>query len=126
MQVEQLKSQIRIILFCSGFISQSKRLSTSIPLSDVTSIHLIHPIMNLAQAPLKTTWRVLRITPTEAFPERASQLEEIGFLPGELVSVIAHGFPGQDPLVVRVGLSTFALRRDEAMSVLLESKDADA
>ena len=82
--------------------------------------------MNLAEAPLNTTWRVLRINPTEASSERASQLEEVGFLPGELVSVLAHGFPGQDPLVVRVGLSTFALRRDEALSVLLEAKDADA
>ena len=82
--------------------------------------------MNLAQAPLNTTWRVLRVNPTEASPERASQLEEVGFLPGELVSVLAHGFPGQDPLVVRVGLSTFALRRDEALSVLLEAKDTDA
>jgi ferrous iron transport protein A len=93
--------------------------------NDVSS-HRILPIMNLAEAPLKTTWRVRLITPTEAFPERASQLEEIGFLPGELVSVIAHGFPGQDPLVVRVGLSTFALRREEALSVLLEAKDTDA
>ncbi len=82
--------------------------------------------MNLAEAPLNTTWRVLRVNPSEASPERANHLEEIGFLPGELVSVLAHGFPGQDPLVVRVGLSTFALRKDEALSVLLETKDADA
>jgi ferrous iron transport protein A len=82
--------------------------------------------MNLAEAPLNTTWRVLRISPTEASPERANHLEELGFLPGELVSVLVHGFPGKDPLVVRVGLSTFALRRDEALSVLLETKDADA
>ena len=82
--------------------------------------------MNLAEAPLNTTWRVLQIAPSETSPERANHLEEVGFLPGELVSVLAHGFPGQDPLVVRVGLSTFALRRDEALSVLLEAKDADA
>ena len=82
--------------------------------------------MNLAKAPLNTIWRVLRVNPTEASPERASHLEEVGFLPGELVSVLAHGFPGQDPLVVRVGLSTFALRRDEALSVQIEMEDADA
>jgi ferrous iron transport protein A len=93
---------------------------------DVTSTRHTHPNMNLAEAPLNTTWRVLRISPTEDSPERAHHLEEIGFLPGELVCVLAHGFPGQDPLVVRVGLSTFALRRDEALSVLLETKDADA
>jgi ferrous iron transport protein A len=82
------------------------------------------PIMTLAETPLNTTWRVLRIKSTEAAPERTGQLEELGFLPGELVAVLARGFPGHDPLVVRVGLSTFALRRDEALSVLLEMKDA--
>jgi ferrous iron transport protein A len=80
-------------------------------------------MMNLAQAPLKTSWRVRQIIPSEAAPERASQLEEIGFLPGEWVSVVTHGFPGGDPLVVRVGLSTFALRREEAMCIELQPKD---
>ena len=42
------------------------------------------------------------------------RLMEIGFLPGETVHVIAIGFPKGDPLAVRVGQSTFALRRHEA------------
>lgn len=45
------------------------------------------------------------------------RLAEIGFLPGERVMVMARGRPGDDPLVVRVGLSTFALRRAEAACV---------
>ena len=80
-------------------------------------------MMNLAEAPLKTSWRVRQITPSADAPERASQLEEIGFLPGEWVSVVAQGFPGGDPLVVRVGLSTFALRKEEAMCIELQPKD---
>ncbi len=44
----------------------------------------------------------------------ALRLLEIGFLPGETVRVIAHGFPRHDPLAVRVGHTTFALRRHEA------------
>ncbi|MDD2926423.1 FeoA family protein [Rhodoferax sp.] len=44
----------------------------------------------------------------------ALRLLEIGFLPGEQVRVIAHGHPGHDPLAVRVGHTTFALRRHEA------------
>lgn len=44
----------------------------------------------------------------------ALRLLEIGFLPGEAVRVIAHGFPGHDPLAVRVGHTTFALRSHEA------------
>jgi len=42
------------------------------------------------------------------------RLLEIGFLPGETVRVIAQGFPGNDPLAVRVGHTTFALRSHEA------------
>lgn len=45
------------------------------------------------------------------------RLLEIGFLPGERVRVVAHGFPGADPLAVRVGHTTFALRRHEAALV---------
>lgn len=50
-------------------------------------------------------------------PQWAVQLQDIGFLPGEHVSVMARGLPGGDPLVVRVGLSTFALRTVEAACV---------
>jgi ferrous iron transport protein A len=47
------------------------------------------------------------------------RLMEIGFLPGEPVSVIAKGFPTADPLAVRVGQATFALRRHEAAQILV-------
>lgn len=47
----------------------------------------------------------------------ALRLLEIGFLPGEMVRVIAHGYPGHDPLAVRVGHTTFALRSHEAALV---------
>jgi len=47
----------------------------------------------------------------------ALRLLEIGFLPGEQVRVIAHGYPGHDPLAVRVGHTTFALRSHEAALV---------
>ena len=42
------------------------------------------------------------------------RLLEIGFLPGECLRVVARSFPGGDPLAVRVGRTTFALRRREA------------
>ena len=41
-------------------------------------------------------------------------LEEIGFLPGESVTVLARAQPGNDPLVVRIGgyaCSTIAVSR---------------
>lgn len=42
------------------------------------------------------------------------RLLEIGFLPGEPVRMMSRGFPGNDPLAVRVGHTTFALRSHEA------------
>ena len=47
----------------------------------------------------------------------AQQLEDIGFIPGEPVAIMARGMLGGDPLVVRIGLSTFALRRAEAQCI---------
>ena len=76
--------------------------------------------MNLDQAPLSTIWRVAGVRAQAGQEAQARQLEEIGFLPGETVCVMARGLFGEDPLAVRVGLSTFALRRDEARCVELE------
>jgi ferrous iron transport protein A len=47
------------------------------------------------------------------------RLAEIGFLPGEPVRVMARA-PGAEPIAVRVGRSTFALRRFEAAFVQVE------
>jgi len=49
--------------------------------------------------------------------ELVLRLIEIGFLPGERVRVIARGQPGDEPMAVRVGSATFALRRFEAAFV---------
>lgn len=54
------------------------------------------------------------------------RLMEIGFLPGEPVRVVANGFPGGDPIAVRVGQATFALRRHEAALVQVHREDAAA
>ena len=55
----------------------------------------------------------------------ALRLMEIGFLPGEPVRVIAKGFPAADPLAVRVGQATFALRRHEAAQVLVHVPEGE-
>jgi ferrous iron transport protein A len=59
-------------------------------------------------------------------PEWQSWLEEIGFLAGEQGRLVARGVPGGDPLVVRIGSSTFALRRAEASCVLVQAKQEQA
>jgi ferrous iron transport protein A len=50
-------------------------------------------------------------------PEWALWLAEIGFIPGEQVQIMTRAMPGGDPLVVRVGDSTFALRHAEAACI---------
>ncbi len=42
------------------------------------------------------------------------RLMELGFVPGEVVRVLKRGVPGGDPIAIKVGQSTFALRRFEA------------
>ena len=64
-------------------------------------------------------YRIADVIPSPDLPERARQLRELGFFKGEQVVLMRRTQPGNDPLVVRIGLSTFALRRAEAACVLL-------
>lgn len=48
------------------------------------------------------------------------RLLELGFAPGEQIRVVAESFPRRDPMAVRVGNSTFALRRHEAAMIHIE------
>lgn len=56
----------------------------------------------------------------------ARRLRELGFVSGEPVRVSGHGPFGRDPLLVRIGTSSFALRRSEAARVEVEQVHADA
>lgn len=48
------------------------------------------------------------------------RLMELGFVPGELIRVLKRGVPGGDPIAVKVGQSTFALRRFEAALISIK------
>lgn len=65
--------------------------------------------------------RVTGMRPAYSEEERAltRRLREIGFVEGEPVRVVAHGYPGREPVAVRVGRTTFALRRFEADRILV-------
>lgn len=66
---------------------------------------------------------VVSVQPNEQLaPELVRRLVEIGFLPGERVSIVARGVFGGSPLAVRVGTSTFALRRAEAQCIRVAPK----
>ena len=77
----------------------------------------------LDQLDLRQAGTVVRVVAPAEVPEWGPWLEEIGFIPGESVCLLTRGLPGGDPLVVRIGASTFALRRAEARCVIV---DADA
>jgi ferrous iron transport protein A len=47
------------------------------------------------------------------------RLLELGFVPGEPFEIIATVWPGGDPIAVRLGNTTFALRRREARAILV-------
>ncbi len=56
----------------------------------------------------------------------ARRLRELGFVPGESVTVVAEAPLGRDPLLVQVGFTRFALRRAEAARVRLRNGEARA
>ena len=78
----------------------------------------------LDQRPLGEPASVHAVMPPAEAPEWGRWLEEIGFIPGEQVTLMARGVPGGDPLMVRVGDSTFALRRAEAACVQVRGLNA--
>lgn len=50
----------------------------------------------------------------------ARRLMELGFVPGERIRVLKRGMPGGDPLAIKVGNATFALRRFEAARISVQ------
>ncbi len=77
------------------------------------------PLVSLAALALNVPAVVCAIDPGAAGqpPERARQLADIGFVAGERVAVLTRAWPGNDPLVVLVGHSRFALRTAEAACI---------
>ena len=49
--------------------------------------------------------------------ELGRRLAELGFLPGERLRIVARGFMGREPIAVRIGTGTFALRLFEAACI---------
>jgi ferrous iron transport protein A len=88
----------------------------------VTVVPPVATSPSLADLPLGAPARVVGVRTagvSEDARELALRLLEIGFMEGEPVRVIAQGHPGREPIAVRVGGTTFALRRFEAEQVLV-------
>ena len=85
-------------------------LDSSSPSTDQT--------LALEDLPLHTDARIVAVEARKGreTADLAERLAEIGFLPGERVRLLARALFGE-PLAVRVGSDTFALRRAEAACV---------
>jgi len=56
----------------------------------------------------------------DASQSLVTRLRDLGFVPGARCEVVARMWLGGDPIAVRIGGSTFALRRAEAAAVCVE------
>jgi ferrous iron transport protein A len=73
--------------------------------------------MPLADLATGAVARVVSVSPAEAPAGVGRRLAELGFLPGEAVRVVARGLMAREPIAVRVGTGTFALRLFEAACI---------
>ena len=78
--------------------------------------------MVLSQLPNGSQALVARVFANAADVGSATlhRLEELGFIPGEPVTVLRRGPGGREPLAVQVGDSQFALRLVEAQCIEVE------
>jgi ferrous iron transport protein A len=75
--------------------------------------------MGLADLATGTEARVVSVSAVDASAsiELGRRLAELGFLPGEKLRIVARGLMGREPIAVRIGTGTFALRLFEAACI---------
>lgn len=76
--------------------------------------------VRLSDLPRYTTATVQRVESAYSNDAIAQRLADLGFVPGESVRLAATGPVGNDPILVQIGFTRFALRRTEADRVLVE------
>jgi ferrous iron transport protein A len=77
------------------------------------------PGMRLEDLATGAEARVLSVSESglSASVDLGRRLAELGFLPGEKLRIVARGFLGREPIAVRIGTGTFALRLFEAACI---------
>jgi ferrous iron transport protein A len=88
-------------------------MAAVLPLDDYSSARTCQALSDLAKG---QSARVVGVVPSgpDIPGDLTRRLADLGFLPGEHVHVLARGPLGGEPVAVRVGTATFALRRLEA------------
>ncbi len=77
--------------------------------------------MILTDLPMRTSATVEAVEDRVPNDAIARRLRELGFVDGEQVQVMAVGPIGAEPLLVQIGYTRFALRREEAARVRVRS-----
>ena len=81
------------------------------------------PLITLDALTVGDSATVVHIAPGDAADDGATlarRLMELGFVPGEKIRMLKRGMPGGEPLAIKVGNSTFALRRFEAALISIQ------
>ena len=75
--------------------------------------------IQLTELSVGTRARVVSVAAADASTpvELGRRLAELGFLPGEVVRIVAKGPLSRAPIAVRIGTGTFALRLFEAACI---------
>ena len=86
---------------------------SAVPYDDFSGASTCQALSDLAKG---QSARVVGVVPSapDVPADLTRRLADLGFLPGEHVHVLARGPLGGEPVAVRVGTATFALRRLEA------------
>ena len=90
----------------------------------------VSPTIALGTAAVGFRGRILALdmarAPTAGLPppELERRLIELGFVEGAEVELLHQGLFGGDPIAVRVAATTIALRRREAMAVVVSEQEA--
>ncbi|TWI03633.1 ferrous iron transport protein A [Luteimonas cucumeris] len=77
--------------------------------------------MILSELPQRTSATVEAVEDRVPNDLISRRLRELGFVDGEQVEVMAVGPIGAEPLLVQVGYTRFALRRNEAARIRVRS-----
>lgn len=84
--------------------------------------------MRLSDLPKNASATIISVEESQAGKKPAGEidmiarrLKELGFVPGEQVRLITVSPFGGDPILVQIGFTRFALRRSEAVRVIVEA-----
>jgi ferrous iron transport protein A len=119
-----------LIYNCAMEMTCNTELPRPSPMSAASATELTAPTagaaaaVRLADLATGAPARVVSVAATDAASADSAasaglsrRLAELGFLPGERLRIVARGFLGREPIAVRIGTGTFALRLFEAACI---------